>query len=47
VPRKHKTDEGYKLGQWVNNQRTRKAVLERDRIERLEALRGWAWKLRS
>jgi hypothetical protein len=45
VPRNHKTNEGYKLGLWVNNQRARRKTLESDRAQRLEALPRWAWKL--
>lgn len=35
----------YRLGQWVNTQRTkyRNGLLEKDRIDRLEAVSGWTW----
>jgi Helicase associated domain len=47
VPRNYETDEGYKLGLWVNNQRGRMGALEPDRARRLEALPHWAWKMRK
>jgi hypothetical protein len=43
VPRSHKTEEGYRLGQWVNVQRTNKKGLDPSRLQRLEALSGWDW----
>jgi Helicase associated domain len=46
VPRSHKTDDGYRLGEWVSNQRSKKSSMHLDRRQRLEALPGWKWKVR-
>src|SRR5229473_7387000 len=43
VPQRHKTDDGYRLGQWVKVQRTNKKGLDPNRRQRLEALPGWDW----
>jgi Helicase associated domain len=43
VPQRHKTEEGYRLGQWVNVQRANKKGLDPSRWQRLEALSGWDW----
>jgi superfamily II DNA or RNA helicase len=46
VPAAYKTDCGYRLGAWVNTQRTKKAnnFLAAERRRRLECVPGWAWK---
>jgi superfamily II DNA or RNA helicase len=46
VSAKHITKDGFKLGNWVSNQRAKKDVLTAERLHRLESLRGWAWKVR-
>ncbi len=43
--RKSYTVDGYRLGGWINNQRTiySRGTLEADRQRRLEELSGWVW----
>jgi Helicase associated domain len=43
VPTGYKTDDGYRLGQWVGVQRTNRNTMDPDWLERLEALPGWSW----
>ena len=42
VPVSYRID-GYRLGQWVHNQRRRRRTLDADHQHRLEALPGWTW----
>jgi hypothetical protein len=43
IPAKYVNDEGYKLGQWVVVQRTKREFLSETKVKRLEALEGWVW----
>ena len=43
----YKTDGGYRLGQWVSDQRKRKDTMEADRRQRLQAMPGWSWDILS
>jgi superfamily II DNA or RNA helicase len=49
VPKVFKTEEGFKLGEWVSGQRKQKKKnkLNPDRIKRLEALSKWSWNMFS
>ena len=43
VPQSFVTDDGYRLGQWVGEQRTNYRKMPFERKQLLEAIEGWAW----
>jgi len=43
VNRDFDTEDGYHLGLWVANQRTRRSIIATERQLRLESLPGWSW----
>lgn len=43
VPQNFVTESGYRLGQWVGEQRTNQKKLSTERKKRLEEISGWAW----
>ncbi len=47
VRQSYRTDDGFHLGSWVINQRSRKGNLSPERIQLLEAVDGWVWNTRQ
>ncbi|MCP4605182.1 MAG: hypothetical protein GY847_32475 [Proteobacteria bacterium] len=45
VPRNHIENGGFKLGIWIERQRSRKATMPKERREALEKIPGWSWSL--
>ena len=47
VPDSWTDDDGYRLGQWVQVQRSNRDRMDPNRIERLEGMSGWVWRGRD
>jgi hypothetical protein len=47
VPMRLKTKDGFNIGNWVQRQRKTKEKMTLDRIEKLELLESWVWKLKK
>ena len=47
VPQRFQTEDGYRIGDWVRNQRVRRNKMSAERKEKLEALPGWSWNEKS
>jgi hypothetical protein len=46
VPRSFSAEDGYRLGSWISNQRTKKDELTAERIKRLDDI-GFAWSVKK
>lgn len=47
VPTSYKEADGFQLGSWVKNLRTKKDILSAPQVARLEILPGWCWNALS
>jgi len=43
IPAKFTSKDGFKLGQWVSQQRIKKDDLDKDKLKQLESIRYWIW----
>ena len=43
VPSNHVCDDGYKLGRWVDRQRTFRSSIDSENQSRLESFKDWIW----
>lgn len=46
VPGPYKTEDDYKLGQWVSRNRVKRNELPPEQIAMLESFKGWVWDVR-
>lgn len=44
-PTSYISEDGFRLGGWVSEQRSTRATLTPERVQRLESLQGWSWKV--
>ena len=47
VPANYRTKDGYRLGQWISENRMKKISMDKNRILLLEKLNGWSWNPRE
>ena len=48
IPKRFKTEDDFELGSWLQNRRKyyKEGTLSQDKIAQLEAVEGWAWKVK-